>query len=128
MQGNGVRSRRLVVVLCAVLLPTATWLWSAKPLLGRPVASPAPSFTSGGSRLKDASIRARIDSFVTRRVAQDSFSGVVAVAHDGKMTYQRAAGMADRVRGIPIALETKLQIASITKLFTQIAILQLEQA
>ena len=124
MQGNGARSRRLVVVLCAVLLPAVTWLWSAKPLLGRAVAHSAPGVTPPS----DVSIQARVDSFVTGRIARDSFSGVVTIAHDGKVTYQRAAGVADRARGIAMALDTKLQIASITKLFTQIAILQLEQA
>ncbi|HEV8613664.1 MAG TPA: serine hydrolase [Gemmatimonadales bacterium] len=68
------------------------------------------------------------DAFVSARVAADSFSGVVLVARQGKLIYQRAAGLADRERGTPMQLSTRLQIASTTKLFTQIAIRQLEQA
>lgn len=68
------------------------------------------------------------DAFVSARVAADSFSGVVLVAREGKVLYQRAAGLADRERGIAMELSSKLQIASTTKLFTQIAMRQLEQA
>ena len=70
----------------------------------------------------------RLDSLVTTRVASDSFSGVVVVAKHGATIYERAAGMANRELQIPMTLETRLQIASTTKLFTQIAIRQLEQA
>jgi CubicO group peptidase (beta-lactamase class C family) len=42
--------------------------------------------------------------------------------------YERAVGIANRETGAPMSTRTKLQIASMTKLFTQIAIRQLEQA
>lgn len=73
-------------------------------------------------------LRASIDSIVDRRVAADSFSGVMGLARDGQIVYQRAAGMANRETGAAMTIDTKLQIASTTKLFTQIAIRQLEQA
>lgn len=75
-----------------------------------------------------ADLKAAIDSFLDRRVATDSFSGAVLVAKNGRIAYQRAAGIADRQSGAPMTIETRLQIASTTKLFTQIAIRQLEQA
>jgi CubicO group peptidase (beta-lactamase class C family) len=78
--------------------------------------------------ISNADLRARADSFVSERVAADAFSGAVLVARRGGVVYERAAGMADREAGTPIALDTKLQIASATKLFTHIAIRQLEQA
>ena len=68
------------------------------------------------------------DAFVSARVAADSFSGAVLVARNGKIEYQRAVGLADRERGLAMQLSTQVQIASTTKLFTQIAIRQLEQA
>jgi CubicO group peptidase (beta-lactamase class C family) len=61
-------------------------------------------------------------------VAADAFSGVVLLARNGGVLYERAAGLADRERNVPLAVDTKLQIASMTKLFTSIAIRQLEQA
>lgn len=68
------------------------------------------------------------DSMVSARVAADAFSGAVLVARGGKIEYQRAAGLADRERGTAMQLNSQIQIASATKLFTQIAIRQLEQA
>ncbi|MBA3341305.1 MAG: beta-lactamase family protein, partial [Gemmatimonadaceae bacterium] len=88
-----------------------------------------PTLPSAGRwdrRLVD--LTASIDSFVQRRVASDSFSGVVMFTRNGVPVYQRAAGLADRDRGSAMTINTKLQIASTTKLFTQIAIRQLEQA
>ena len=73
-------------------------------------------------------LRASIDSFVEQRVVTDAFAGVVFVARNGVSVYQRAAGIANRETGAPMRLDTKLQIASVTKLFTQVAIRQLEQA
>jgi CubicO group peptidase (beta-lactamase class C family) len=75
-----------------------------------------------------ADIKAAIDSFIDNRLATDSFSGAVLVAKNGRAVYQRAAGIANRENGTPMTIDTQLQIASTTKLFTQIAIWQLEQA
>jgi CubicO group peptidase (beta-lactamase class C family) len=83
--------------------------------------------SSPPSRTATADLITDLDSLVTRRAAEDSFSGVVLVARKGEIVYQRAVGVADRERRIPMSVGTKLQIASTTKLFTQIAIRQLEQ-
>lgn len=79
-------------------------------------------------RASQATLRTALDSIVQRRANADSFSGVVLVTHDMTPVYQRAVGLANRQAGIPIRLDTKLQVASVTKLYTQIAIRQLEQA
>lgn len=102
---------RLSTILLGLLFPGFASIPSSHPTPGR-----------------HADINGSIDSLVTRQVAEDSFSGVVLVARKGIITYQRAAGMANRERTLPMALDTRLQIASTTKLFTQIAIRQLEQA
>ncbi|HEV8597800.1 MAG TPA: serine hydrolase domain-containing protein [Gemmatimonadales bacterium] len=86
------------------------------------------SFASFAPERQLADLPRIADSLVSARVAADSFSGVVLVARAGKLQYQRAAGLADRERGRVMQLNTQLQIASATKLFTQIAIRQLEQA
>lgn len=72
-------------------------------------------------------IVARIDSFVSARVQADAFSGAVLFADRSGIRYQRATGLADRERAVPITTDTRLQIASATKLYTHIAIRQLEQ-
>lgn len=66
-----------------------------------------------GQVISDAELRTRVDSFVSRRVADDAFSGVVLVARKGTVVYQRAARIANRQTGAPINADTRLQIASI---------------
>jgi len=75
-----------------------------------------------------ADLKAAIDSFLDSRIAADAFSGAVVVAKNGQIVYQRAAGTADRESGARMTIDTRMQIASMTKLFTNIAIRQLEQA
>lgn len=90
-----------------------------------PSPSPSPSPSQSPAR---ADLKAAIDSLLDSRVAADEFSGAVAVAKNGQIVYQRAAGIANRESGAPMTIDTRMQIASMTKLFTQIAIRQLEQA
>ena len=87
----------------------------------------APTALSQGISKSDV-FSDRIDSFVSQRVADDAFSGAILVARNGKPVYQRAAGVANSETGTPVAMDTRLTIASTTKLFTNIAIRQLEQA
>jgi CubicO group peptidase (beta-lactamase class C family) len=56
------------------------------------------------------------------------FSGAVLVAKDGVPIFQGAYGLADRERGIPNQLDTRFRIASLSKMFTAVATLQLVQA
>ncbi|PHN03152.1 serine hydrolase domain-containing protein [Flavilitoribacter nigricans] len=56
---------------------------------------------------------------------QDQFSGVVLLAEDGKIVYQQAVGLADRTSGKKLEQGTKFRIASITKSFTALVIMQL---
>jgi len=55
----------------------------------------------------------------------DNFSGVVLVAKDFVPLASKATGYADRVRGAPNATITPFNIASVTKIFTAVAIGQL---
>lgn len=101
-----------------------------RPVLILSAALLASAFTSftPQSPPERVDLKTAIDSFLERRIATDSFSGTIAVAKNGQVVYQRAAGVANRETGAPMKIDTKLQIASATKLFTQIAIRQLEQA
>lgn len=51
----------------------------------------------------------------------------VLVAKDGKILFEKAYGLADVERKIPVTTETRFNIASITKPFTAAAILKLEE-
>jgi CubicO group peptidase (beta-lactamase class C family) len=55
----------------------------------------------------------------------DEFSGVVGIRQEGRDLLMRGYGYASRTWEIPMSLETRLDTASITKLFTAVATLQL---
>lgn len=83
-----------------------------------PPADPGPP----GDAERAAAIDARL------ALEGDAFSGVVLVARGGVPIYQKAVGLADREQGRPNTLGTRFRIASMTKMFTAVAVLQLEQA
>jgi CubicO group peptidase (beta-lactamase class C family) len=59
--------------------------------------------------------------------AEDQFMGSVLVARAGKILFERSYGLADMEKDVPNTLQTRFNIASLTKQFTGLAILQLAQ-
>ncbi|MET0237455.1 MAG: serine hydrolase domain-containing protein [Kibdelosporangium sp.] len=59
--------------------------------------------------------------------AQDKFAGTVLLTHRGKPVFTRSYGMANRERGIPNSTDTVFGLASVSKIFTAVAIGQLAQ-
>src|SRR5438132_3072946 len=66
-----------------------------------------------------------IEAYLAQLENDDSFSGVVLVAKDFVPFATKATGYADRARGAPNATITPFNIASVTKVFTAVAIGQL---
>ncbi len=64
---------------------------------------------------------------ITRYAKEHKFSGSVIVQKKGRILNFSAYGMANIPYGIPNRPETKYQIASITKLFTTVLVLQLQE-
>ena len=59
---------------------------------------------------------ASLDDVIDRALSDQRIVGtVVLVARGGDLVYARAAGDADRERGLPMALETVFRLASVTK-------------
>lgn len=56
------------------------------------------------------------------------FSGVIALSRAGEVIHESAYGLASRRWGVPNTMETRFDTASITKLFTSVAVLQQVQA
>ncbi|HAA10323.1 MAG TPA: hypothetical protein DCE41_00985 [Cytophagales bacterium] len=54
-----------------------------------------------------------------------NFSGTILLAQEGQVTYEASFGQADLVIGTPNTLDTQYPIASVTKLFTALVIMQL---
>lgn len=71
---------------------------------------------------------ALLDQYLSRLAANDVFSGVVLVAHQGKPIYTRSFGESNKAEHLPISEDTQFNLASMNKLFTAVAIMQLVEA
>lgn len=61
------------------------------------------------------------------RLSQEGYSGSLLVARDDKVILKKGYGLADRERNIPNTSDTLFNVASVSKVFTAAAILQLEE-
>jgi CubicO group peptidase (beta-lactamase class C family) len=66
-----------------------------------------------------------IEAYLKRLADAAAFSGAVIIARDGKPVLAKAYGFADIEKKIPNTLDTPFMMASMTKLFTSLAIGQL---
>jgi CubicO group peptidase (beta-lactamase class C family) len=67
----------------------------------------------------------KIDALIRPFAAANQFSGVVLAAEDGKVIYEKAFGMANADYKIPNQVNTRIGIASITKLMTSVILTRL---
>jgi D-alanyl-D-alanine carboxypeptidase len=63
--------------------------------------------------------------FIAKYAKDHNFNGTVLIAERGKATYQRSFGLANFSFAVPNTDTTKYKVASITKAFTAVLILQL---
>ncbi|MFF3065848.1 serine hydrolase domain-containing protein [Oerskovia sp. NPDC057915] len=64
------------------------------------------------------------DDHLRAAAAHDEFSGVVLVSREGETLFEEAYGIASRRWGVPVTVSTRFDVASVTKLFTSVAVLQ----
>jgi CubicO group peptidase (beta-lactamase class C family) len=69
---------------------------------------------------------AGIDHYITTQVNQQTFSGTVLLAKNGRVLLDKAYGWSDEGQQAPTRLTTRFAIGSLTKQFTAMAILLLE--
>jgi CubicO group peptidase (beta-lactamase class C family) len=98
------RSTLLRLAALALLLAGATDL----------MAAPTPG-----------SVVSSLEDCLDALARNDDFCGTVLVAHGGSVALEKAYGLADRAQGSPNSLDTRFNIASMGKMFTGVAILQL---
>ena len=72
-----------------------------------------------------AALPEKLDAIAAEAFAKDGPGGSVIVVKDGKTLLRKAYGMADLELGVPAKPEMVFHIASMTKQFTAVAILQL---
>ncbi|MEK9213210.1 serine hydrolase [Sphingomonas sp. 2378] len=97
-------------------------------LTAMPAASQAPvkagssTFAPAGKALDQA-----LDAYLTAATRNEQFSGTVLLARNGKPVFLRSYGMANYELGVPNGADTVFRLASITKQFTAMAIMQLQE-
>ncbi|WP_353268941.1 serine hydrolase domain-containing protein [Gemmatimonas sp.] len=94
-------------------------LLGAQPAMSQPAASARASASTAAST-------AAFDSIVRAEVAQRQFSGVVLVAEQGKTVFQAAVGLAGA--NAPMTEDARFRLASITKAFAAVLVMQLVEA
>lgn len=87
----------------------------------------APTAASTSTQTTEVQLASQIDDFLIALVEQDLFSGTILVASGGKVLISKGYGMADLENEVPNTPQTKFRLGSITKQFTAMAILQLQQ-
>lgn len=67
------------------------------------------------------------DAFIEAYAREHSFNGSILIQRDGEVRFARSFGLANIPFKVPNTLQTKYKIASITKVFTSVLILQLHE-
>ena len=81
----------------------------------------------GAASATDAEdLASQMDEMFADWVGDDRPGAAVAVIRDGEIVYQNGFGMADLERGVPITPASAFEIGSISKQFTAMSVLLLE--
>jgi CubicO group peptidase (beta-lactamase class C family) len=76
--------------------------------------------------MSSAELASLIDPLVTRQLAERRMAAAVVIAvHGGMVVHTRGYGVADVAVGRPMSTATPVRLASISKMFTAAAVLQL---
>ena len=86
----------------------------------------AVCYTASGQHT-DAFV-ASTEAHLEKLAETDQFSGIVLVARQGKPLFKKAYGFANLSDSIPNRVDTKFNLASMGKMFTAVAIMQLVEA
>jgi CubicO group peptidase (beta-lactamase class C family) len=72
-------------------------------------------------------LEAKLDELIAPLVEKDLFSGSILVAKGGEIILQKGYGLADREHGVACAPDTKYRLGSVTKQFTSMMIMQMQE-
>jgi len=90
-------------------------------------AAPTPSIEDQMLNTSGKTLKNEIDTMLQKSAELNSFSGSVLVAQNGNVILSSGYGFADRENNIPNTSQTRFPICSITKQFTAMAVLMLQE-
>ena len=82
---------------------------------------------ASGQKLTDSGVASQLETYLKPFADTGNFTGAVLVARKGKVLFRHAYGMANYELQSPNSPATRFHIASVSKPFTAVAILQLEE-
>ena len=97
------------------------------PCLGPRLCSPHRAVRAQAPPPDPGALASKVEEYMDARVRRDHFSGSVLMARDGKVLFSRGYGMANLEHDVPTRPQTKFRLGSITKQFTAMAILILQE-
>jgi len=96
-----------------------------KKVAGMSINIVPPPPRDGDFGLADSQIAAKLERFMNELAAEGNFSGSVLLAKHGDILFAQAYGLADRKQGIKNTLDTPVNLGSMNKMFTGLAVAQL---
>lgn len=99
----------------------------SKILIMSIVVITTPGFSWAIRIKKQTTLQTKVDEYIHAYVKMEQFSGSILIAKDGKILVNKGYGMANYELDVPNSPITKFRIASTTKQFTAMAIIQLWQ-
>lgn len=100
----------------ALVLATGTPPATAQVLASQSAAAPTGQ-----------ALDAALDAYLSAATRNEQFSGTVLLARGGKPVFVRSYGMANYELGVPNGPDTVFRLASVTKQFTALAVMQLQE-
>lgn len=117
--------RRRVAIVAVLALASLIACGGVEPPYPDVGVPDSGGMTSAPSRLSWLR-RVAMDRFLDYRVASGARAGfVVLVAREGRLVYARTTGFADLEARVPMSVDTRFQLASMTKPITAVAALML---
>lgn len=104
-------------MLAAMLVAVGVLTFALSPINGVWAAQATPK----------ASLASQIDSLFSGLTARQSFSGSVLIAKNGQIILEKGYSMGNWASGIPNTPDTRFYLGSVTKEFTSMAILMLQE-
>ncbi len=92
----------------------------------------SPSTSNGAARLAvarapDRTLVSRVDEYLNAAMRVKRFGGSVLIARNGHVLVSKGYGMANIEDGVPNTPETKFRLGSVTKQFTSMAVMMLQE-
>lgn len=76
-------------------------------------------------KLTETDLVKTVSAFMSKLAGEDAFSGTILLANKNKVLFQKSYGLASKAHQVSNRVSTRLNIASIGKMFTAVAIAQL---